>query len=151
VVLPVEEGGGTPGAVSFRIVSQEPTIQVVAGGAVRDAMTIGVHENKYGLDFQFTISRAEWQGEGTQVAAYDYTSYIQEIAGADHVVGIAYAQDVNPSGLLVDVLYVTVATSALDQTAVATVPFSTLNTPRAFQIIADTYAALQRNGALTGA
>lgn len=147
----LDEGGGTPGAVSFRVTSQEPTIQVLAGGAVRDAMTIGVHENKYGLDFQFTISRAEWQGEGTQVAAYDYTSWIQEIAGADHVVAISYAQDVNQAGLLVDVLYVTVATTAIDQTAVVTVPFAALNTPRAFQLIADTYLALQRNGALTGA
>jgi hypothetical protein len=151
VPLPIEpDGGGTVGAVSFRVTSQEPTIKVLAGGRVVDAMTIGVHENRYGLDFAFTITRAEWQGEGTRVAAYDYTSYIQEIAGADHVVGIQYAQDTNAAGLLVDVLYVTVATTALDQTATAVVPFSTLNTPRAFQIIADTYAALQRNGALTG-
>jgi hypothetical protein len=151
VPLPIEpDGGGTVGAVSFRVTSQEPTIKVLAGGRVVDAMTIGVHENKYGLDFAFTITRAEWQGEGTRVAAYDYASYIQEIAGADHVVAIQYAQDTNEAGLLVDVLYVTVATTALDQTALAVVPFSTLNTPRAFQIIADTYAALQRNGALTG-
>jgi hypothetical protein len=152
VALPIEpDGGGTVGAVSFRVTSQEPTIKVLAGGRVVDAMTIGVHENKYGLDFAFTITRAEWQGEGTKVAAYDYTSYIQEIAGADHVVGIQYAQDVNPAnGLLTDVLYVTVATTALDQTAVVTIPFQALNTPHAFQLIADTYNALQRNGALTG-
>lgn len=152
MALPIEvDGGGTPGAVSFRVTSQEPTILVQAGGKVVDAMTIGVHENKYGLDFAFTISRLEWSGEGTQVAAYDYTSWIQEVAGADHVVAIQYAQDVNAAGLLIDVLYVTVTTTAVDQTAVAVVPFSTLNTPRAFQILADTYAALQRNGALTGA
>lgn len=143
-------GGGTVGAVSFRVTYQLPDLLVLSGGRVVDAMTIGVHENKYGLDFQFTIPKTEWQGEGTRVAAFDYTSYIQEVAAADHVVAIAYAQDVDASGNLRDVLYVTVATSATDQQAVAVVPFSTLNTPRAFQIIADTYAALQRNGALTG-
>lgn len=153
MALPVDpsQGGGTVGAVSFRVLYQNPTVQVLAGGRVRDAMTIGVHENKYGLDFAFTISREEWQGEGTQVAAFDYTSWIQEVAGADHVVAIEYGQDVTQTGLLEDVLYVTVATTAIDQRAVAVVPFSSLNKPRAFQIIADTYAALQRNGALTGA
>lgn len=144
-------GGGTVGAVSYEVTYQNPTVQVLSGGRVRDAMRIGVHENKYGLDFAFTISREEWQGEGTQVAAFDYTSWIQEVAAADHVVAIEHGEDVTVSGLVEDVLYVTVATSAVDQRAVAVVPFSTLNKPRAFQIIADTYAALQRNGALTGA
>lgn len=152
MALPVESdpGGGTVGAVPFRVTYQNPDVLVRAGGAAVDAMTIGVRGTIYGIDFQFTLPRAEWQGAGPQALAYLYASNIQEIGGHDHVVGIQYAQDTNAAGLLTDVLYVTVATTAVDQTAVATVPFSALGKPRAFQIIEDTYRRLQEVGALTG-
>lgn len=149
MALPHDEGGPEVTG-TYRVLAQEPTIQVLPGGTVRDAMTITVQEDVYGVTFSFTISRVEWAGEGTAVAALDYTSWVQQVARHEHVIGIQYAQDLDANALLEDVLYVTVATSAVDQQAVAVVPFSALNTPRAFQIIDDTYNALARNGALTG-
>jgi hypothetical protein len=151
VALPIEvDGGGTVGAVPFRITYQHADVLSGPGRPAIDAMTIGVRGTIYGIDFQFTLPRAEWQGAGPQALAYLYASNIQEVGGHDHVIGIQYAQDTDAAGFLTDVLYVTVATTAVDQTAVATVPFSALGKPRAFQIIDDTYHTLQVVGALTG-
>lgn len=147
--LPHDEGGPEVKG-TYRVIAQEPDVLANAVGAVRDAMRITVQEDFYGVTFSFAIPKEDWQGEGTKVAALDYTSYVQAIAGHEHVVGIQYGQEIDVTGNLQDVFFVTVRTSALDQTAVATVPFAKLNTPSAFALIDQAYTTLARTGGFTG-
>lgn len=146
-MLPADEGGPTVNG-EYTVIGQSPTVKVIAGNQVIDAMTITVAEQLYGLDFSFTLPRSEWQGAGTAVLALDYTSWSQQLAAHQHVLGMTYAEDTNASGLLIDVWFVTVGTDDGVQTAQVTVPFSALNTPRAFALVDDAYATLLRNAGL---
>lgn len=112
-------------------------------------MTITVNDSLYGVIFSFTITRADWLGTGTQLAAQQYATWVQAIGALPSVVGLAYAQDVNSAGLLVDTLIVTVGTPDGLQTAIATVPLATSNSPAAFATIAAAYSQLTTIAALT--
>ena len=142
-------GGGEATSGQFTVLGQAPTILVQGAGTVVDAMTITVNDSLYGVIFSFTITRADWLGTGTQLAAQQYATWVQAIGALPSVVGLGYAQDVNAAGLLIDMLIVTVGTPDGLQTAIATVPLATSNSPAAFAAIAAAYAQLTAVAALT--
>lgn len=119
------------------------------GGGVVDAVRITVRDGLYGVVFAHTVPKTVWQGAGPNVLAYDWASYVQELAGHEHVQGIDYAQDTNVNGKLIDVLYVTVGTDDGAHQALATIPFGQLNTPGAFAAVDSVYARLLEVAAMT--
>jgi hypothetical protein len=140
-------GGGAPG--SFEVIGQRADVLVRSATSVVDAMTITVQENTYGVIFSFTISRQEWQGLGTQGAAALYASWVQEIGGLPEVVGMTYSQDVNASGLLRDVIVISVATPDGRHETDLSWPLSSLNSQGAFAAISAAYKTLTQTAALT--
>lgn len=142
------EGGGAA-AGSFDVLGQRPDVLVRSSTDVIDAMTITVEENLYGIVFSFTIPRSEWKGMGTQGEASLYASWVQAIGAMDEVVGMAYSQDVTASGLLRDVLVITVGTPDGQHEADVTWPLRTLNTGAAFGAVRAAYKTLTDTAALT--
>lgn len=144
------EGGGPPDATGkFHVIAQRPDLLVRSATDVADAMTITAQDDVYGVVFAFTITRAEWLGIGTQVAAADRAIWIQTMAQHEHVAAITYSQDTGTNGNLRDVVVITVATPDGEHTADVTWPLTTLNTPGAFGAVDAAYATLTQTAALT--
>jgi len=147
-------GGGLTGGISappgsFTVLGQRPDILVQSPTSVVDAVTITVQENIYGVVFQFTIPKSQWVGMGTQGEANLYASYVQHLGGMTEVVGMAYSQDVNAAGLLVDEMIVTVGTPDLVHTADVAIPFSWLGTGNDTQAVTSTYQTVIATSQLT--
>lgn len=142
MVLPAGEGGepGTTG--KYRILGQEPTIMVRAGNQVFDAVTVTAIDGVFGVVFQFTKTRAEWEGQIVTVAAADRASWIQVMAQHAHVTAMAYAQGITAAGLLRDEMVMTVSTPDEQNQAEVTWPLDTLNTPGAFAAVDRAYDRL---------
>jgi len=70
------------------------------------------------------------------------------MAQHDHVIGMAYTQDVNAAGTLVDQMIITVGTPDGEQAADLTIPLSALNNPSSFQKVDDLYAVVARTAGL---
>ena len=140
--LPVGDGGPPGESGSVRDVTSRDTIMVQPGGDVVDAATITATDGIYGITFSFTLPKTDWRAQIIRVSASNYASYIQQIAGHDHVTAVWYAPDTNAQGLLVDTLVVQVSTDDGSSSAETEIPFSRLNTPGAFQQIDNVYNAL---------
>ena len=142
MVLPVLEGGpeGTTGA--YRVLGQEPTILVRGANQVVDAVTVTAQDATYGVVFQFTKSKAEWEGQIVTVAAADRASWIQVMAQHEHVIGMAYVQNVTGAGLLQDAMEITVGTDDGAQAVTLTWPLDSLNTPAAFAAVDTAWSRL---------
>jgi len=147
-LVPEPDGGGTePG--SFTVTGQYPDILVQSATRVVNAETIVARENIYGISFQFTIPMAEYMGAGPQASAGLRAGWIQAMAQHDHVIGMAYTQDVNASGTLVDQMVITVGTPDGEQSADLTLPLSQLNSPASFQRVDDLYAIVARTAGIS--
>jgi hypothetical protein len=130
------DGGGAAGTSgSVRNVTSRDTILVKSDGSVVDAATISATDGIYGIDFSFTLPKTDWRAEIIQVSASNYASYIQQIGGHDHVTAAWYAPEVNAQGLLVDSLVVLVESDSGESSTTVEIPFSLLNTPKAFGMI----------------
>lgn len=105
----ISDGSGGP-AGTYTVIGSNPTIQVYAGNKTRPANQVFAYENVYGVTYGFTVDRATFMGAGPDALAGLYAGYIQAIGGIAYVQGIAYAPDVNQSGLLTDFLFITVGT-----------------------------------------
>jgi hypothetical protein len=149
--MPIEAGsGGAPGeSGSVRDVRSRDTILVRADGSVVDAATISAVDGVYGIPFEFTLPKTDWRAEIIKVSASNYASYIQTIAGHDHVTAAWYAPDTNKAGLLIDTLVVVVETDDGSSEAQVEIPFSMLNTPGAFARIDAAYNQLTKIAAIT--
>lgn len=146
----IETGGAVAGAPnSFKVLGQRPTVLVQGGSHVIDAMTIDVQDSMYGIFFSFTIPRTEWAGDGTQNEASYYAGLVQYIAGRENTVAVAYAQDVNAAGALIDTLIVTVGTPDGLNTANVTVPLLAAGQPSTFAALDKAEATLVKTAALT--
>lgn len=123
--MPIDTGGGAGGAPgTYTIVSQNSTSLVQGNGNVVDAVTLAATENIYGVWFQVTVSRADWNeaagiaaagagGAGETTAATEIigqaAGLIQALGGLAPVTAISYQQNTNAQGLLIDQLLVTVS------------------------------------------
>ena len=145
----VGDGGAAGSSGSVHNVTSRDTILVKADGSVVDAATISATDGIYGIDFSFTLPKTDWRAEIIQVSASDYASYIQQVAGHDHVTAAWYAPDTNAAGLLIDTLVVVVATDDGSSEAQVEIPFSQLNTPRAFARIDAAYNELIKIAAIS--
>lgn len=150
MVLPAGDGGAGGTTGTYAILGQEPTIMVQGANRAVDAVTVTAQDGVYGVVFQFTKSRLEWEGQIVTVAAADRASWIQVMAQHQHVIGMAYAQDVNSAGLLRDVMVMTVGTPDGAQAVDVSWPLDALNTPGAFQAVDDAFARLMAVAASTG-
>lgn len=154
--------GATPG--SYTVVGQQPTILVQGASTVVDAMTITINVTTVQVIASFTVPRSVWLAAGTTagagaggagtstgvgVLASEYAALIEALALLAPVVAIAYAQDVNAAGLLVDTLNVTIATPDGAQSAIVPVPFNPALETAANNAILAAYANLQAVAALT--
>lgn len=122
---PAEGGGGVSGG--YRILSQRPDLLVTGGNNVQDAVTVTAQDKVYGIAFSFTRSTKSWEGGAVQAAASFYAGAIQGLAGHPHVQGMAYTQDVNAAGNLIDSMEITVGTDDGEQAASFTWPLETLD------------------------
>lgn len=144
--MPVEagEGGAAGESGSVRDVTSRDTILVKADGSTVDAATISATDGIYGIAFEFTLPKTDWRAEIIKVSASNYASYIQQIAGHDHVSAVWYAPDTNKAGLLIDTIVAVVETeNAVSDTQVE-IPFSILNTPGAFKRLDDAYTTMKK-------
>ena len=148
MALPVEVDGGGAEPGSFTVLGQYPDLLVQSATRVVNAETIIAKENIYGVGFQFTIPMTEYMGAGPQASAGLRAGWIQAMAAHAHVVGMAYTQDVNASGTLVDQMIITVGTPDGENTADLTIPLSQLNAPGAFQQVDDLYAIVARTAGI---
>jgi hypothetical protein len=101
-------GGGGPAVGGVQAVGTAPALLVQSGTQAVEAITVYALDTVYGINFAVTISLTEFNGKGPLVTAEEYAGYIQQIASEDYVYGISYGQDVDASGNLVDMLFVTV-------------------------------------------
>jgi hypothetical protein len=148
MALPVEPDGAGADPGSFTVIGQYPDLLVQSATRVVNAETIVARENIYGVSFQFTIPMTEYMGEGPQAAAGLRAGWIQAMAQHQHVIGMAYTQDVNASGTLVDQMIITVGTPDGEQSADLTIPLSALNAPSSFQKVDDLYAIVARTAGI---
>ncbi len=148
MALPVDPDGGGAAPGSFTVLGQYPDLLVQSATRVVNAETIVARENIYGVSYQFTIPMTEYTGAGPEASAGLRAGWIQAMAGHDHVVGMAYTQDVNASGTLVDQMVITVGTPDGENTADLTIPLASLNAPGAFQQVDDLYAIVARTAGI---
>lgn len=134
--IAIGPGGGPPGqSGTVTNVTSRDSILVTAAGAVVDAATISATDGIYGIAFEFTVPKSNWQAGPIQVSASDHAASIQQIAGHQFVTAAWYAPDTNAAGVLIDTLVVVVqSTTGLSDTQVE-IPFSILNTPHAFAML----------------
>lgn len=144
-MLPVRDdtGGGGPTGYGYAVLWQQHDLLIVGGTKTVPAMTIGAQESKFGVPFQFTISRQEWAGTGTQAAAGLRASWVTAMGEADHVIGLTYVEQPDASGELRDYMEIVVGTDDGMQETAFTWPLETLNSPAAFQAVDEAYAHLQ--------
>ena len=131
-------GGGTSG--EYTVLYQRPDILVVGVNNVQDAVTVTAQENVYGIVFSFTRSRSSWEGGAVQAAASFYSGAIRALAGYQHVLGLAYTQDTNASGNLIDQMIVTVGTDDGTQAVDFVWPLETLDQQGVYAMVDKTFA-----------
>jgi hypothetical protein len=148
MVLPVDDGGGGASPGDFTVLGQYPDLLVQSATRVVNAQTIIAKDDLYGISFQFTIPMTEYMGAGPEASAGLRAGWIEAMAQHDHVIGMAYTQDVNAAGTLVDQMIITVGTPDGEQAADLTIPLSALNSPSSFQKVDDLYAVVARTAGL---
>jgi hypothetical protein len=150
VALQPPDGGGGPSA-SYKILAQRPDILLQGVNRVVDAVTVTAQDGIYGIVFSFTRSTASWEGGAVQAASSFYAGMIQAMAQHPHVQGLAYTQDTNPSGNLVDQMIVTVGTDDGDQEAAFVWPLETIGEAGAFNKADAVFGQLMAVAGSTGA
>jgi len=148
MVLPVDDGGGGANPGDFTVLGQYPDLLVQSATRVVNAQTIIAKDDLYGISFQFTIPMTEYMGAGPEASAGLRAGWIEAMAQHQHVIGMAYTQDVNAAGTLVDQMIITVGTPDGEQAADLTIPLSALNNPSSFQKVDDLYAVVARTAGL---
>ena len=119
-----------------------PALLVQSGTQAVEAITTYVTETVYGISFQVTLPTTLFQKEGPLVTAEVYAGYIQQIASEDYTYGIAYGQDVDASGNLVDMLFVTVGDPSGLFLANVDIPLATANSTGSFDKLLKMVASL---------
>lgn len=118
-------GGASPG--QYKILAQRPDILIQGVNRVVDAVTVTAQDLIYGVVFSFTRPTSTWEGGAVQAAASLYAGNIQALAGYQHVQGLAYTQDTNASGNLIDQLIVTVGDDSGDNEVNFVTPLETID------------------------
>lgn len=150
MALQPPDGGGGPSG-SYHILYQKPDILVQGVNNVVDAVTVTALDGIYGILFSFTRSTKSWEGGAVEAAASFYAGMIQAMAEYQHVQGLAYTQDTNASGLLIDQMVVTVGTDDGDQEASFVWPLETIGETGAFKKADAVFANLMKVANSTGA
>lgn len=149
---PQGPGGAVAPPGSFTILAVQSDIESYGAGQTRDAVIVTVQDNIYGIIFSFTMPRSgnsSWDEEGPATAGGEYAAYVQAIAGMQQVVGVGYAQEPNPGGLLVDHLIVTVGSPDGAFTVDVDVPIVLDHPDQAVNAITAAYDALAKNVGLS--
>lgn len=145
---PVGGGGGNAG--TYKILSQRPDILIQGVNNVVDAVTVTAMEPTYGIVFSFTRSRAGWEGGAVQAAASFFASNIKALAEYQHTQGIAYTQDTNASGALIDQLVITVGDPTGDNQASFVWPLETIDSQAVYARADQVFAQLEAVANSTG-
>ena len=135
-------GGGGPAVGGVKAVGTSPALLVQSGTQAVEAITVYALDTVYGINFAVTISLQEFNGKGPLVTAEEYAGYIQQIASEDYTYGIAYGQDVDASGNLVDMLFVTVGDPSGLFLANVDIPLATANSTGSFDKLLKMVASL---------
>jgi hypothetical protein len=151
VALEKLDGGGGASSGQYKILAQRPDILVQGVNRVVDAVTVTAQDMLYGVVFSFTRSRSSWEGGAVQAATSFYAGGIQALAGYQHVQGLAYTQDTNASGNLIDQIIVTVGTDDGDQEAAFVWPLETLDGQGVYAKVDSVFAHLIDVANSTGA
>lgn len=151
-LAPVSGGGGGGGGTGgmYRVLYQRPDILVVGVNNVQDAVTVTAEETMFGIVFSFTRSVASWEGGLVQTAASFYAGGIRALAEYQHTQGLAYTQDVNASGNLVDQMIVTVGDDTGDNQASFVWPLETLDSQAVYAKADAVFAQLMAVATSTG-
>lgn len=143
-------GGGGAGGGTYKVLNQKPDILIQGVNNVVDAVTVTVEEQTYGIVFSFTRSRTSWEGGAVQAAASFFAGNIQALAAYQHVQGIAYTQDTNAAGNLIDQLSITVGTDDGTQEAAFVWPLETIDQQGVYAMIDKVYAQVEAVATSTG-
>ena len=143
-------GGGAGGGGGYKILYQRPDILVVGVNNVQDAVTVTAQDAEYGIVFSFTRSRSSWEGGAVQAAASFYAGNIQALAAYQHVQGIAYTQDTNASGNLIDQLVITVGSDDGNQEASFVWPLEQVDSQAMYAKVDSVFAQLMAVANSTG-
>lgn len=125
-------GGGGPAVGTVTATGSFATLLVQGGSQAVEAITVFATETVYGVSFQVTLPLTKFQKEGALVTAELYGGYIQQIASEDYVYGISFGQDVDASGNLVDMLFVTVGDPTGQFLGNVDIPLLSANAPGSF-------------------
>jgi hypothetical protein len=137
------DGGGGGGGGKYKVLYQKPDILIQGVNNVVDAVTVTAQDKVYGVVFQFTRSRTSWEGGAVEAAASFFASNIQALAEYPHVQGIAYTQDTNASGNIVDQLSITVGTDDGTQEAAFVWPLETIDSQGVYAMIDKVYGQVE--------
>lgn len=104
--LPPPEGGppGSPGAA--RIVYQHESEQVLGGAQLQKVVEVGAVSQPSQVFFQFRLNRTGYTRGVALAYAEGFALLIEGILADPKIAGVAYIQDVNRSGELIDELEV---------------------------------------------
>lgn len=136
-------GGGGAGGGTYKVLYQKPDILIQGVNNVVDAVTVTVEEQTYGIVFSFTRSRTSWEGGAVQAAASFFAGNIQALAAYQHVQGIAYTQDTNAAGNLIDQLSITVGTDDGTQEVAFVWPLETIDQQAVYAMVDQVYAQVE--------
>lgn len=124
------DGGGNPGDVV--IVFQHQTEQLLGGSALQSVVEVGAETVPSGVFFQFRLPANGYTRAAAAAYAQGFALMIEDTLRSPDVAGIAYRQDLNAAGTLLDELEVfwQFEDGSADGSVVVSLPASTDDTIR---------------------
>lgn len=102
--------------VSFHIVSQTATVEYIGGTKTQNVVVIGLVTNAHQVYAEARVPQSIYSAGVAKAAAQAPASIIEAVFSLANVVGVQWGQDVNPSGLLVDTVLITVRSDSGNST-----------------------------------
>lgn len=111
-------------ADTYNVVTQYPGIDSLGGSQTQEVVFVGITTVPHGTYLEFPIPQAAYSA--TQVKDYSigFSETVEAVWNNEWVVGVQWAQQVNPSNQLESVLLITVTSSSGNSSAVLTLPES---------------------------
>lgn len=97
---------------SFRVETQRQGTELVGGTLIRDVIVVGAWTIPSNVYFEVAIPRAEYDKTHVLAGAEIVAERIEAIIPIPHVAGVAFTQDVTPSGQVANIYEITVVSSS---------------------------------------
>jgi hypothetical protein len=97
---------------SFKIVSQVATVEYIGGTNTQRVVAVGLVTNAHQVYAEARVPQNIYSANIAKAAAQAPASIIETLFSLTGVVGVQWGQDVNPSGMLVDTVLITVGSDS---------------------------------------